>query len=29
MNLPLHRRERKALARMRRDELRLFGRTVS
>jgi hypothetical protein len=29
MNLPLRRRERKALARMQRAELRLFGRTVS
>jgi len=29
MNLPLRRRERKALGRMRRVELRLFGRTVS
>jgi hypothetical protein len=26
---PLRRRERKALARMRRVEMRLFGRTVS
>jgi hypothetical protein len=29
MNRPQRRRERKALARMRRAELRLFGRTVS
>ena len=29
LNQPLHRRERKALAHMRRVELRLFGRTVS